>query len=256
MANNNSEHAKRTWHAGKPKKKPDFDANTVTEELIASVTDLYLAGTSSLHAICEALPDLHLNPMKVRKLLITAGVYEGRERTADMIEAVNQLHEEGYSVPQIADTLHLSKATVHSYLPYTKIVYKLDKVPGGEKSVAADRQELYRMRKRVCENVKDGSVDTLWEAIRAFAGYPFQTAQGLSFTYAMKPNRYGEPGNEIVFSRKEKSVTKATVAKAYERVKELGDGVIPARVDGPKKLGVFGASYLYPVFVRLGVIEK
>lgn len=27
-------------------------------------------------------------------------------------------------------------------------------------------------------------------------------------------------------------------------------------VEGPKKLGVFGASYLYPVFVRLGVIKK
>ena len=26
-------------------------------------------------------------------------------------------------------------------------------------------------------------------------------------------------------------------------------------VSGPKKLGTFGASYLYPVFVRIGVIQ-
>ena len=29
------------------------------------------------------------------------------------------------------------------------------------------------------------------------------------------------------------------------------DGVVA----GPKKLGTFGASYLYPVFVRIGVIR-
>lgn len=50
--------------------------------------------------------------------------------------------------------------------------------------------------------------------------------------------------------RKEKSITRATVDLAYQKVLEMG-GI----VEGPKKLGVFGASYLYPVFVRLGVIR-
>jgi hypothetical protein len=27
-------------------------------------------------------------------------------------------------------------------------------------------------------------------------------------------------------------------------------------VSGPKKLGCFGASYLYPVFLELGIIKK
>ena len=33
-------------------------------------------------------------------------------------------------------------------------------------------------------------------------------------------------------------------------------GHLGENATGPKKLGVFGASYLYPVFVRLGVIKK
>ena len=50
-------------------------------------------------------------------------------------------------------------------------------------------------------------------------------------------------------NRKEKSITRATVNLAFEKGLEL-----KSVVTGPKKLGVFGASYLYPVFVRLGVI--
>jgi hypothetical protein len=38
--------------------------------------------------------------------------------------------------------------------------------------------------------------------------------------------------------------------KAYKRVVEL-DG----EVKGPKTLGTFGASYLYPIFVKMGVIR-
>ena len=37
--------------------------------------------------------------------------------------------------------------------------------------------------------------------------------------------------------------------RAVELMKETGS------VTGPKQLGTFGASYLYPVFVRIGVIR-
>ena len=43
----------------------------------------------------------------------------------------------------------------------------------------------------------------------------------------------------------------ATVFMAFHKAMELG-GVVA----GPKKLGTFGASYLYPIFMRLGVIKK
>ncbi|MBS6196202.1 MAG: hypothetical protein KH828_11545 [Clostridiales bacterium] len=86
-------------------------------------------------------------------------------------------------------------------------------------------------------------MDNLWEAVILFSEYHFHTSKGLQFTYIVK-------GNEIFFSRREKSITRATVKMAYEKVMELGGDV-----SGPKKLGVFGASYLYPVLKRLGVIR-
>lgn len=144
-----------------------------------------------------------------------------------------------------------------SPLLHGKIIHKPDK-SGGRRSAGADRQELYRKRKMAVDKLqKNASAENLWDAVVLFAGYPFKTARGLDYTYTLKPNRRGEPGNEIVFSRKEKSITKSTVQAAYKKVLELGgaENGLPVEVAGPKKLGVFGASYLYPVFIRLGVIR-
>lgn len=256
----------RKWRAGKPIKKPNYDPKAVTAELLERVVEIYedvgddSSGSSdgshpSLQSIVDLLPDYHLNPMKIRKLLITAGVqqhrqiYEGTVKSEEHRNQINTLHSQGKPIPEIASLLNLSTTTIHSYLPYSKIIYNLDE-SGGARSVGADRQELYGERKKIIEKLKeDACVENLWSAVILFAGYPFKTSKGLDFTYSLKPNRRGEPGNEIVFSRKEKSITRSSVEMAYKRVLELG-----GTVAGPKKLGVFGASYLYPVFVQLGVI--
>ena len=68
----------------------------------------------------------------------------------------------------------------------------------------------------------------------------FKTARGLEFTYHIT-------GNELFIDRKEKSITRSTVNMAYRRAREL------KVVSGPKKLGVFGSSYLYPVFLEMGI---
>ena len=152
----------------------------------------------------------------------------------------SSLWKEGKSVEEIMSTLERSRASVNSYLPYTKIIYKMK-----ESSVGADREKLYRERKKaVAEMAEEPSADNLWNAIVAFQGYPFKTSKGLSFTYKVK-------GGELFFTRKEKSITRSTVDIAFQKALELGE-----KATGPKKLGVFGASYLYPVFVRLGVINK
>ena len=56
---------------------------------------------------------------------------------------------------------------------------------------------------------------------------------------------------EIKINPMEKPINRATVELAYHRALEMG-GV----VTDPKKLGVFGASYLYPMLVRFGVIRR
>ena len=60
-------------------------------------------------------------------------------------------------------------------------------------------------------------------------------------------------GNELFFSRKEKSVTRASVFIALETAIDLQQKEV--WITGPKLLRCFGASYLYPVFQRLGVIR-
>ena len=53
---------------------------------------------------------------------------------------------------------------------------------------------------------------------------------------------------------KEKSVTRATANIALENaVKLQKEGFV---ITGPKMLRCFGASYLYPVFIRIGVIQN
>ncbi|MCI8514233.1 MAG: hypothetical protein HFI93_06335 [Lachnospiraceae bacterium] len=89
--------------------------------------------------------------------------------------------------------------------------------------------------------------DRLWETLRVFQNQPFRTAKGLEFSYEIR-------GGEMFFSRKVKSITRATVMVAFRRALEVQEA--EGRVAGPKKLGTFGASYLYPVLIRLGVIAS
>ena len=92
--------------------------------------------------------------------------------------------------------------------------------------------------------IEQYSADELdfWRQFRELAGVTFTTLQGLDYTFDVK-------GNEIFFDRKEKSVTLATVIQAYRKALELQKAGI--ELTGPKQLGVFGASYLFPVIMRL-----
>ena len=76
----------------------------------------------------------------------------------------------------------------------------------------------------------------------ALAGKRFYTAKKLEYTYRIR-------GGEMFVDRKEKSITQATVFIAFHWALELGE-----KATGPKKLGTFGASYLYPVFQSLGIV--
>ena len=183
-----------------------------------------------------------ITALKARKLLITAGVY-----STALSRQVAELYAGGMEISRIMKITGLSRASVHSYLPYTKIPYKLD-----ELSANAERIRLYRERKKKCLEFRDNlstltdseQEDALWSMLIYLQGCVFLTAKGLKFTYKIK-------GGEMFVNRKSKSITQATIFMAFHKAVELG-GVVA----GPKKLGTFGASYLYPIFVRLGVIKK
>lgn len=93
----------------------------------------------------------------------------------------------------------------------------------------------------------------LWEQLILLQGESFSTSgrgsrPGKPFTYTIR-------GGEMIVSAKAKTITKATVLHAYENALHLQS--VEGYVKGPKKLNVPGAaSYLYPVFLRLGIITR
>ena len=131
---------------GRKKLKPEYDAGKNMKEQMDAAVALYNSEVS-LQAIGE---ELGLNPIKVRKLLITAGVYESEvaEKVQDTFEEYRETQDYITSILSTANDLQLSKASVTSYLPYQKGVY----FPSTEKekiSVGAERQRRYRAVKKL-----------------------------------------------------------------------------------------------------------
>lgn len=90
----------------------------------------------------------------------------------------------------------------------------------------------------------------LWETITAHQGKTFVTKKGLPFTYSIK-------GGELFTDRRERSITKSTFDKAYEKLKQdrLGDNP-PCKIVGPKSLNMYGAPYIWAVFMGIGLLEE
>ena len=86
----------------------------------------------------------------------------------------------------------------------------------------------------------------LWNKLIVNQDKQHYTMKRLPFVYFIK-------GNEMFVSRKDKSITRATVNQAYHKAKKLMES--DGEVSGAKKLGTFGASYLYPIFIELEIIK-
>ena len=233
----------------RPKKHRETNTDDLITQLIEAVTDTYLNppentadenGRMYLNLLAE---EFSMTPIKVRKLLISSGVYQ-----TDISMRINELYKSGKTIKEIQEIVGLSAASVSGYLPYQKTVYNLE-----VSTDVAKRLRKYRNRKamvdKLAAEVETGAEhtkDLLWETIAAFEDYPFKTAKGLRYYYTVK-------GNELFISRKEKSVTRASVNMAFETAVRLQrEG---SEITGPKMLGCFGASYLYPIFIRIGVIR-
>ena len=109
--------AKRKPGGGRKKSKPDYNPSAILQNQLDTAVALYSAvDHPSLQTIAN---ELDLNPIKVRKLLITAGVY--KSEIAEQVNRVLTKHRiSGLSHTEaIAATmkeLNLSKASVTSYL--------------------------------------------------------------------------------------------------------------------------------------------
>ena len=233
---------------GRKKSKPTYSAEQNLAQQMEAAAALY-KNDMTLQAIADALS---LNPIKVRKLLITAGVYESD--TAKLVrQTFNTFREtQDYStaVTSTMSALQLSRFSVTSYLPYEKGMYFPEEAEAANISAGAERQRHYRavvaLKKNPCEV-------NLWKCVVAFRGYEFKTLSGLPFTYKLKKGREDEFTKELWIDRREgsKSLAWSSVVLAYHNIGKMGEVV-----DRPKALGdIRGVSYIYGMFYRFGLID-
>lgn len=233
---------------GRKPSKPEYSAAKNLAQLMKAAADLY-TDKMSLQAIADTLS---LNPIKVRKLLITAGVYESD--TAKLVRqtfhSFRETQDYSTAVTSTMSALQLSRPSVTSYLPYAKGVYFPEDAEAENISAGAERQRHYRavvaLKKNPCE-------ENLWKCVVAFRGYKFKTLSGLPFTYKLKKGRGDEFTKELWIDRREggKSLAWSSVLLVYHNIGKIGEVV-----DRPKALGdIRGVSYIYGIFYRFGLID-
>ena len=247
---NGNKDMKKTRRPGGGRKpsKPEYSAAKNLTQQMKAATELYTE-KMSLQAIADALS---LNPIKARKLLITAGVY--KSDTAKLVQqtfgSFRSTQSYSAAVTSTMSALQLSRPSVTSYLPYEKGVYFPEEAEAANISAGAERQRHYRavvaLRKDPCE-------ENLWKCVVAFRGYKFKTISGLPFTYTLKKGRGDEFTKELWIDRREdsKSLAWSSVLLAYHNIGKIGEVV-----DRPKALGdIRGVSYIYGLFYRFGLID-
>lgn len=93
------------------------------------------------------------------------------------------------------------------------------------------------------KKVFNGDVSMLWDVIAERQGETFYTSKKLPFTYRIK-------GGELFADRRERSITRSTFERAYEKI--LNDPLIK----GPKRLNVYGAPYVWAILKTVGAVPS
>ena len=247
--------AKRKPGGGRKPSKPDYNPSAILQNQMDAAVALYsTADHPSLQTIAD---ELDLNPIKVRKLLITAGVY--KSEVADQVNRVFNKHRASglTHIEAIAATmreLNLSKSSVTSYMPYEKGVYFPTETDNKNLSVGAERIRRMRKREKILEELRaEQSEEALWAAVIEFQGYKFRTYSGLVFSYGLKKGRGDTYTKELFIDRREnsKSLAWSSVLLAFHNIPSIG-----AVVDRPKALGdIRGVTYIFAMFYRFGFID-
>lgn len=235
--------------------KPDLDLEFIQRQLLVEIVKEYYHCGS----INKTAKSLGLSNMKVRKALITSGVYSN-----ETSEDVERSLDAGKSIEAIAAMLGITASAVYGYIPYNITAYNLE-----DRSVNADRAARYRERaktlrelKRTIQNNGDWRI-ALWKVITLYQGQRFKISGrgkehsgSVGFTYELKVSeRTGKIMDEILFSTREqgKSVTKSSVERALEVGLKIQQE--EGYVSDSKKLRTFGSSYLYAMFLKWGLIN-
>ena len=123
------------------KKKPNYNPEDTMCQLMDEVSGLYLSAEGEeSHSIREIADEFGMTPLKIRKILIIAGTF-----SSETCDRVLQLKKMGKSISEIQELTGLSRASVHSYLPYTKNIYNAEEM---ERTVCQQEgKEHYRFNR-------------------------------------------------------------------------------------------------------------
>ncbi len=127
------------------KLKPNLNLSEDMEELIQSVSAFFgepyddrLNCSYDHISLRQVAKEFNITVLKARKILITADCY-----SISQSRLVNKLYDDGFDIPEIVQKTGLSRASVQSYLPYSKTIYNMK-----QKSVGADRIQRWREKNK------------------------------------------------------------------------------------------------------------
>lgn len=247
-----------------PKKKPDYDADKILREMANTAMILY-AEKGTLKSVSN---ELGLNMIKIRKLLITAGVLKlnhesniCRNNCSEMNHSTDHVHhdvfvyksatadevmklkDDGRSISEIMAITGLSKSSVNSYLPYGRTPYKAK-----ELSANADRIGKYRERKAAVGKLKTvGGTETFWLAITAFQDYSFYTDKGVKYAYKIIDGA-------LVINRGKLSIPGSIMEMAFSNAQGRTMTDFQKKMEAERQV-TFEMTYICPVLKRLEVFD-
>ena len=158
MKNDNSN---TSLKRGRPPKK-DYDAEALMRELIDTAAEIY----REKGEIKATALELDLPPGKVKKLLITGNVLSYPET-----KQIQDLMRQGKTMVEIQRIMGLSYSALHTYLPYTKVIYKMSEI-----SQNAERVKAYKARKAA---VDTSNRQRLRRDISGTASLPFKITRSI-----------------------------------------------------------------------------
>lgn len=235
-----------------------YDGDKVLQAMMEKVSDAYLhpaPGDEDVNRhtrLAVLASQFKMSTVKIRKLLITAGVYEHVYKK-DPSVVIKKLNGEGKNIEEIAEQTGLSQSSVYSYLPYTTSVYRADKhediLDGLETaSFDAKRKRLERkeadMKKQevVAALGQQVSDDAFWNALKEHSGESFYSTKQEKFTIEVRDDLAVDDKR---FTRDE---VLAVLHNALEKVNPLG--ISEDMLDQTDAL-----PYVYSLLVVFGVID-
>ncbi len=236
-----------------PKKHPDYDPVALTKEMITRMAEAFgryddrMGRGQQRMTLNEAAAQFGITSLKARKILITAGVY-----STAVSREVQDLYRRGRSVAEIGRILDLSRASVHSYLPYSKKIYKMERL-----SAIAERELLYWKRKKAkADLARAATEENLWSALEIFQGYPFHLTRSTDeagskkFTYRLFVPAVGRAGASLILEPDGIMISMTEVLMVFDRILKLQN-----MTENPEQFGIPYDGYLYAILLGIGLIR-